>query len=206
MRFVPVYFKHSVVAFVLGILIYNSMGFLAPWYAETHREAVETQAYGPLVEYLGTRDVQEIVWSDVPTADFIPIYTAHSAPNSINLGSYPIPQSFLDNRFFLEYRLRGVAPKDFEGTIRSEAAHVSARLWGLWLRETKGDETAIPEEEFSRIAADYAVFHKKSWSENFDALDITLVAARTADRAPYDAIPALKETATVGDFVIYKRL
>ncbi|OGG45169.1 hypothetical protein A2673_03700 [Candidatus Kaiserbacteria bacterium RIFCSPHIGHO2_01_FULL_50_13] len=205
-RFVPVYFKHSVVAFVLGILIYNSMGFLAPWYAETHREAVETQAYGPLVEYLGTRDVQEIVWSDVPTADFIPIYTAHSAPNSINLGSYPIPQSFLDNRFFLEYRLRGVAPKDFEGTIRSEAAHVSARLWGLWLRETKGDETAIPEEEFSRIAADYAVFHKKSWSENFDALDITLVAARTADRAPYDAIPALKETATVGDFVIYKRL
>lgn len=204
-RFVPAYFKHGVVVLVLGLLIYNSMGFIAPWYAGTRKVALEDQAYGPLVEYLETRATPETIWSDVPTADFIPVYTAHNAPNSINLGAYPVPQSFLDNRFFLEYRLRGVAIEDFESTIRGEADHVSARLWGLWLRETTGDATAIPEEEFSRIASDYAVFHGKPWRDNFDALGVTMIVARTADRAAYDAIPILRETASIGDFVVYER-
>lgn len=204
-RFIPAYFKRGVVVLVLGLLVYNSMGFIAPWYAGTRKVALEDQVYGPLVDYLETRDTAETIWSDVPTADFIPIYTAHNAPNSINLGSYPVPQTFLDNRFFLEYRLRGVAIEDFERTIRGEADHVSARLWGLWLRETTGDATAIPEEEFSRIAADYTAFCRKPWRENFDALGVTLVAARSADRAAYDVIPMLRETAVIGDFIIYER-
>lgn len=204
-RFVPARFKHGVVVLILCILIYNSMGFIAPWYADTKRAALDTQAYAPLVEYLSTISASQVVWTDETTADFVSVYTAHGSPNSINLGSYPIPQSFFDNRLFLEYRLRGVAPTDFEGTIRNEANHVSGRLWGLWLRELKNDPTAIPEEEFQRLAADYAAFHKKTWRDAFSALDLTLVVARTSDRAPYDAISTLRETATVGDFIIYER-
>src|SRR3989344_2980504 len=206
MRFVPTPFKRGVIVFVLGTLIYNSMGFIAPWYASTHATALATQAYAPLVGYLNTLDISQTVWTDEATSDFIPIYTAHNVPNTVNVGSYPLPQSFFDNRLFLEYRLRGVAPKAFEATIRSEAHHVADRLWGLWLRELTGDPSAVPEEEFLRLAEGYAVFYKKTWDEAFDALDVTLVVSRIVDRTPYDAISALGKVATVGDFVIYERL
>ncbi len=204
-RFVQAPFRRGVVALILSVLIFNSMGFVAPWYAETRKVALATQAYGPLVEYLQTLKTPQTIWTDGETADFIPIYTAHNVPNTVNLGSYPIPQVFFDNRLFLEYRLRGIVPEDFEGVIREEAHHVGDRLWGLWLRELTGDSSAIPEEEFSRLTADYTVFYKKTWEEAFGTLGITLVAIRVADRAGFDAISWLREIATIGDFVVYTR-
>jgi len=71
------------------------------------------------------------------------------------------------------------------------------------LNELAGDSSAVPEAEFERLTLDYAAFYEKTWRDAFKALDITLVVVRISDRAPYDAIPALREIATVGDFVVY---
>lgn len=202
-RFVHMRFQRGITLCVIGILVYNSMGFFAPWYDIVRKDVYDIQAYEPLVRHLSKIDISQTVWADETTSDYIPIYTAHNAPNTINLGSYPIPGSYFDDRLFLEYRLRGVSAEDFAETIRAEAEHVSGRLWGVWLRELKGDPTAIPEEEYRRLVSGYAGFYGKKWSDAFDALGITLVVARTSDRAAYDAIPALRETAIVGDFVIY---
>ena len=204
-RFVPsLLFRHGATALVIGIFIFNSMGFVAPWYDGVKKDALNIQAYGPLVEYLETRKIPQTIWTDETTSDYIPIYTIHNVPNTINLGSYLVPQSFFDKRLFLEYRLRGTVPEDFEEIIHREANHISGRLWGMWLHELTGDSTEIPGEEFRRLVADYSTFYKKTWREGFDALGITLVVARISDRAPYDYISVLREVAIVGDFVIYE--
>jgi hypothetical protein len=203
-RFLPIRARVPVTALLLAVLVYNSMGFLSPWYASTRANALSQQDYGPLMAYLNTIDSSQVVWTDGDTSDFIPIYTADDAPNSINAGSYPLPESFFENRLYLEYRLRGVTPKNFEGVIRSEAHHVGDRLWGVWLREQFGDPSAVPEEEFGKLSQGYAAFYALPWNKALETLDITLVVARTADLSQYAPLPLLKEQARVGDFVIYK--
>lgn len=208
-RFVPEKFsvaRSVLVVLLLAALAYNSMGFLAPWFESTRANAYRQQSYGPLVEYLKTIPAQQEVWADEETSDFIPIYTVHDVPNSINVGSYPIPESFFEDRLFLEYRLRGILPKEFETTIRAEAHHVGDRLWGLWLREQFGDPSAVPEEEFKKLSQGYAAFYMLPWHEAFSTLGITLVVARTQDAPAYSKIRALKEQARVGDFVIFNRI
>jgi hypothetical protein len=205
-RFVPAYARTSVTLVILGILVYNSFGFLAPRYESTRATALETQGYAPLMTFLNTLDVSKQIWTDVETSHYIPIYTKHDVPNNLHVGLYLNDQSFLDNRLFLEYRLREVEPEHFEETIRREAHHVADRLWGLWLRELTGDSAAIPEEEFARLAAEYKAFSALSWDEAFDALGIKLVAVRVEDRASYDAVPIIREKARAGDFVIFERI
>ncbi len=205
-QFVPVYARKGVTAGIVAILVYNSLGFFAPRYELTHATALETQAYAPLVVYLKNVSVPQQVWTDVETSHYIPIYTNHDTPNNLHVGLYLNKQSFLDNRLFLEYRLRGIAPDVFEETIRREAHHVADRLWGLWLRELTGDSAAIPEEEFIRLSADYKSFTTLSWSEALDSLGITLIAVHAGDRAPFDAVPVIREKARAGDFVIFERI
>lgn len=202
-RFVPIRVRIPATAVLVALLVYNSMGFLAPWYQSTRANALSQQSYGPLVEYLNTTQARQVVWTDEYSSDFIPIYTHHDAPNSINVGSYPIPQTFFEERLFLEYRLRGVLPKDFETLIRAESHHVGDRLWGLWLREKFGDPSAVPEEEFGKLSQGYAAFYALPWSKAFDALGITLVVSRIGDVGEYSKVPALQEQARVGDFVIF---
>ncbi len=203
-RFLPVRARVPATALILAVLVYNSMGFLSPWYASTRANALSQQDYGPLVAYLNTIDSPQVVWADGDTSDFIPIYTADDAPNSVNIGSYPLPESFFENRLYLEYRLRGVTPKNFESVIRSEAHHVGDRLWGVWLREQFGDPSAVPEEEFTKLSQGYAAFYALPWNKALDILGITLVVARTKDGGQYAAVPVLKEQVRVGDFIVYK--
>ncbi|MBY0472768.1 hypothetical protein K2Q00_00570 [Patescibacteria group bacterium] len=205
-RFVAIRFRPALTAALLLVLVYNSMGFLAPWYQSTRANALSQQKYGPLVAYLNTIEAPQVVWTDEYSSDFIPIYTHDDAPNSVNAGSYPIPQTFFENRLFLEYRLKGIVPKDFENTIRTEAHHVGDRLWGLWLREKFGDPSAVPEEEFGKLSQGYAAFYALPWAKAFDLLDITLVVSQTGEVGEYSRIPVLKEQARVGDFVIYRRI
>ncbi len=201
-RFVSERFVRGTVVVVLAVLVYNSFGFFAPWYLRAQESISKEQRYGPLVTYLATLPEQEVVWAEAEASDFIPIYTKHGSPNSVNLGSYPISQEYFDNRIFLEYRLRGVAPKDFEKTIRLEVNHVSGWLWGLWLRELTGDPNAVPEEEYTRLVRGYAEFHKRSWDEVFDALHVTMVVAEAP--VDYSSIPALREVVTIGNFTVYE--
>lgn len=203
-RFLSLRLRISAVALILGVVIYNSMGFLSPWYESTKAVALQAQSNGPLVEYLDTISTPQVIWTDGDTSDYIPIYTVHHAPNSVNLGSYPIPATFFDNRLYLEYRLRGVSPEAFESVIRAESHHVGDRLWGLWLREQFGDPSAVPEEEFLRLSFGYTAFSGLLWSEAFNTLGITHVVARTGESEVYAKIPSLTESARVGDFVVYE--
>lgn len=203
-RFLAPRLRVIVTVLILGILVYNSMGFLAPWYGNTKAMALSAQSNGPLVKYLGTIPESQVVWADGDTSDHIPIYTVHHAPNSVNVGAYPIPVTFFENRLFLEYRLRNVSSEQFESVIRRESHHVGDRLWGMWLREKFGDPSAVPEEEFERLAQKYTVFSALSWSEAFNTLSITRVVARTGEEEVYAKIPSLKESARAGDFVVYE--
>lgn len=202
-RYMTAYFARATTVFVLVLLVYNSLGFLAPWYEETRAAALEQQRYGPLVLYLATLPQKEIVWADEEVSDFIPIYTAHGSPNSINLGSYPLPETYFDNRLFLEYRLRDVAPEDFEATIRHEGEHVGNRLWGVWLRELTGDPSAVPEESYAHLTAGYAAFYNQPFDEAFRALGITIVVTEHnfESRAAYSF---LQEVTTIGTFTVYR--
>ena len=204
-RFLALRLRISAVALILGVVIYNSMGFLSPWYESTKVVAHMAQSYGPLVRHLDTVASPQVIWADGDTSDYIPIYTAHDAPNSVNLGSYPISAVFFENRLFLEYRLRGVSPEAFENVIRSESHYVGDRLWGLWLREQFGDSSAVPEEEFARLALGYKAFSALSWNEAFDTLGITRIVVRVGEDGVYAKLPSLRESARVGDFVVYER-
>lgn len=197
--------RAGTVALILLFFLANSAGIFAPWYQTTHADALATQAYAPLLEYLNSIHPSQSVWANTEISAFIPIYTDHDAPNNVNVGSYPNPASFFEKRLFMEYRLREIAPDEFEEVIRREAHHVGDRLWGLWLRELTGDPAAVPEEEFPRLAALYAEFWKLSWDEVFSALGATLVVARNNEYGAYAAIPVLREKARVGDFVVFER-
>lgn len=204
-RFTRGYMRQTLAVLFIAVLAYNSMGFLSPWYTSTREVALAAQKYGPLVDYLNTIKESQVIWTDEETADYIPIYTAHDAPNSINVGSYPMAPVFFENRLFLEYRLRGVQPKAFEDVIRHESHHVGDRLWGLWLREKFGDPSAVPEAEFARLSGEYALFYALPWSGAFDALGITYIVVRTGEMGQYAKLPGLKERARIEDFVIYGR-
>ena len=205
-RFLSVSFARVTVVLVLVGLVFNSMGFVAPWYAETRADILSTQMYAPVVTYLNTLTTVHTVWSDETTSDYIPIYTRHYAPNSINVGAYPVPQHFFDNRVFLEYRLRGVKPEDFEDTIRREAGRVSGRLWGMWLNELVGDASAIPQPEYERLVEGYSEFYKKEWNDAFKTLNISLVVVNISERDRYSSIQSLEEVGFVGEFILYQRL
>ncbi|RJR13519.1 GtrA family protein [Candidatus Parcubacteria bacterium] len=195
----------AIASVILIFLFSNSLGFLAPWYQKTHADALALQAYAPLMEHLNTISPSTSVWASIETSAFIPIYTDHDAPNNLNTGSYPNPPSFFENRLFLEYRLRGVRPAEFEKIIREEAHYVGDRLWGLWLRELTGDSAAIPEEEFERLSNLYTEFFALSWNDALDTLGITIVSARSEEEPMYRNIPVLRERARVSDFVVFER-
>ncbi|MBX4192466.1 GtrA family protein [Candidatus Parcubacteria bacterium] len=201
-RFVLRRFVGSAVLLILVVLFYNSFGFVTPAYTQVYAAALVDQRYGPLIEYLQTQPVA-VVWASPEASDYIPVYTADGAPNSVNLGAYPVPEEYFENRIFLEYRLRGVVPKDFEETIRREINHVSGWLWGLWFRELTGDPNAVPEEEYTRLTKAYAVFYSRPFTESFQDLHVTRVVAEREDKKNYDTNPALTDPQIVGDFVVY---
>ena len=130
-------------------------------YEEHKIQALETQRYGPILEWLNKNtQKEEVVFSDPEISNLIPIYT------SLNV-FYATPPDYLAaskerliDVVFLFYRLEGLEGEKASETFLKDRAEISGRIFGVYWREKKGDFGAISDEILYSLSYQYQDFLK----------------------------------------------
>lgn len=144
-------------------------------YKAHYAETVASQAYAPVFSFLQTMPSGQSVWANRVLSLSIPMYTKHDAPNN-NYAEYdPIPQSFLENRLFLEYSLRKIPPADAFVMMQTEREDIANRLFGVHWRDQYGSYSAIPDALLEQYANGYKKSVRQSVSAQLSALGASFI-------------------------------
>lgn len=189
---------------VLTVLFYNAALVQTSSYLAAYDTARAAQNYMPVLTYLNTRPHEETVWADPTLSLYIPIYTEHNAPNNDYSLFYLNPQSFYEDRLFLNYRLAGLSPDTALQTFTKDRAAISLRLFGIYYRDAEGSYAAIPNSILSTLAQKYQTFYSRPVQDVFRELGITmLVVDDGTSTSTYAVIPNARLSTALPGFTVY---
>lgn len=140
-------------------------------------QTITAQRYAPLLEYLHTesKNTAQAVWADRSLSSYIPLYTEADAPNNDYTMYYLVPQSYLEDRLIVEYRLRDISPKDALTKMQEERVDIAKRLFGIYWRDHAGSYENIPDTLLEQYAARYRASYKTPISQLLKSLGSTIV-------------------------------
>ena len=190
---------------VIGLL-YNAALEQVTSYQAQYEAAVASQRYAPLFAYLKTLPPQT-VWASEDLAIYLPIYTSDNAPNSTQLQNYLLPDSYLPERLFLTYRLRGISAQDALPTMQHERAQVSSDIYALYWRQQKSGFESIPDTILESLAQTYATKYANAPLKGiFADLGITMIVWDTTTNPEWDisSLPFVQKLYTSGTLEVYK--
>ncbi len=188
-----------------GVLLYGAILVQISSYRTAYPEAQKAQQYVTVLAYLNTLPSASSVWADRELSLYVPIYTHDDSPNNGYAEYYLIPQNYLVKRMLLEYRLRGVAPVDIRNVMRQERASISARLFGVYWRDSAGSYAAIPDTLLDTYVQAYVETYTQPLNTLFRELGVTEVVWDTKAQPEWNLGASLSEKPTrVGQFLIYR--
>lgn len=189
---------------VLMVLMFGAGMVQISSYRATVPAARAAQAYAPLFTYLN-HEALATVWADRTLSLYIPIYTHDDAPNNSYAEYYLVSQNYLITRMLLEYRLQGVTPTDTRTVMLRDRADISARLFGVYWRDTAGSYAAIPDALIDTYAQQYKDAYAEPLTTLFKTLGITEIVWDASVDGPGEALTkeGLQEETILGRFNIY---
>lgn len=110
----------------LSIIFYNAVLIQINSYRALLPQTIAMQAYAPVMASVNALPLGQVVMADRTLSLYIPIYTPADAPNNDYAMYYLVPQTYLEERLFLEYRLRGIVPAQALSTMTAERADIPA--------------------------------------------------------------------------------
>jgi hypothetical protein len=187
-----------------GIFILMAHGAAAQehFYARHAPGASLAQAYAPLLEHLRSAP-QEAVYANPTLSDYVAIYTPDDAPNSTYAGLYFLPEDYLKERLFFEYRLRGITADKSLEAMKSERDMIAAQLFGSSWSGIPEDKAPLPDAVLEGLAQDYRAEQGTTLAEMMETLGIERVVLDTQDDTwpgTHDLLPDER----VGRFTLYR--
>jgi len=163
---------------LLGVLLASATLAQMHFYRLHASAALAAQAYAPIFDYLNQDTKHEVVFADTSLSSYISLYTSADAPDAGYAGLFIAPKDYFDQRLFLEYKLRGIQPKDALSTMQSERADIFTRLYGVYwnIEIPKGSMDTMLQS----IADTYVTaYHDESVPEMVRSLGATLLVRDT---------------------------
>lgn len=195
------------VSFGTGIFIQQSS------YAVHKERIVERQQQGPVMDWFNEHaQKEEVVFANVEISKSIVIYTPLNVfyhPTIVYL--FSIPRERLLESLFVFYRLDGVDKDEAQEVFFRDRAEISSSLYGIYYRETAGDEANIPDEIIQNIVDQYRASFDVSTADFLDEVwnrrEVQyLVWDKKQDpQWNLDQYEFLKKVAELGDMVIYQK-
>lgn len=193
-------FALGVVVFIYSAVLTQISSYQA-WLPTT----VAAQAYAPVLKVLDAIPGEQVAWANPDMAMYIPIYTNKDSPGDGQLGNYLVPFSFMEERMFLIYRLRGITAADALATMQRERAYISSMLYSLyWLHKT-GSFEGIPDATIADVANDYRKQYALPVRAMFEKLGVTMIVwNKTVDPQWHiDTLPFVQKVYAYGSLEVY---
>ncbi|MGD0976852.1 MAG: hypothetical protein ABR875_00965 [Minisyncoccia bacterium] len=171
----------AVYIFTGSLLILSGVVIQTHSYAVNYPQFQENQRYAPLFDFLsGHYPRGRIIWTDQNLSTLILAYTGDSAPDNLYATQYTDSQKHLRDMLFLEYRLKGVNPKDIFSIMLGDRTYVTMRLFGLYYRDLPGNHE-LSDEALKNLAQEYNDSYALPLEKIFKNLGIDLAVEDKKD-------------------------
>ena len=191
---------------ILGVLLYNAALIQRYSYRIGVDAATSAQDYAPVLRYLTSISTRESVWGDVLMSSYIPVYTAHDAPNNEYAQYYLVRNEYLVRRLLLTYRLRGISSNSILAQIKTDRVIFAKDVYGLYWRDQYGSYESIPDSLLENFAQQYRDLSTTSTERMMQDMGITTVVwDRIAEPSWHlENTGFLTESYTDGRFSVYR--
>ncbi len=201
-RYAPKHFASMACAIGILVLVAHGAAAQTRFYAKHAPGALLAQAYEPVLQHL--RSVPKgTVYTNPTLANYIAIYTADNAANSWYAGLYFLPEDYLKERLFFEYRLRGISTNNSLEVMRSERDMVAAQLFGSSWSGIPEDKAPLPDSVLEALAQEYRAKQKETLVQMMRDLRIDRVVLDTQEDS-WPKVSELMQDVSVGRFTIYR--
>ena len=139
-------------------------------------------------------------------ADYISMYTTDDTPEEYKYaGLYIAPKDYFKELVLLQYRLRGIAPKDALAVMQQERNTVILHIYNEYWQLDAGTPLAVPNNIIPTLAAQYGVYASHSIPSMMHDLGINeLIVDNTLDTWHLPKDPGLTLVTTVANrFLVY---
>lgn len=189
---------------VVMLVLFMHAAFVQVHFYKLHApQSVAAQGYAPALAYLNTLP-RQTVFADPALSDYIAMYTADDAPNDVYAGLYIAPKEYFEQRLFLEYRVRGIQPKDALVHIQKEQPAILQSLYGIYYEQALQQLQLSPDAIITSLADKYAAQYAQSIPSLMQQLGIAmLMQDKTGDLWSTAALAGLQSTMIDNRFTVY---
>jgi hypothetical protein len=190
----------------LAILIYNGMSTQVASCAQAYTGAVAVQRYAPVFDYLNRLQNRQYIWADKYISSYIPIYTDDDTANNRQTGNYLVPRSYFEQTVIIDYRLRGISPKDALAAMQKERGDISSIIYSLYWRDHAGSFEAIPDPIISSLAQEYINGYHRPLKSLLTDLGIHMIVWDRATDMDWNiaSLPFVNRVFTSGTIDVYE--
>ncbi len=204
--------KISTISMII-LSIYVGIFIQVNSYASMEQEAIDSQRYGLVMEWLNNNSQKEdIVFANDEISYFTVIYTPLNVfYHRAGIYSFAATNDRLLNSVFAFYRLDGVKRDEAKQVFFENKEIIAHEIYGMYYRESVGSHGGIPDEVIGKITEQYQQsllipdneFLNKLWTEY--QVKYVVWDKKNEPQWQMDQYSFLQKTAQYGDIAIYQK-